>query len=159
MIFQDGSFNMIMEAYTDGACKGNPGRGGWGWVLFSPYSNVYYFDYGGMEQTTNNIMELTAMIKLIENLSPGTYTIYTDSNYVLGGIGKGQYPSNGWIKKWKNNGWKTKKEVVKNINLWKDLDELLGNFIGTLSFEWVKGHSGDIGNDLADNFANMGCNL
>ena len=134
-----------VEIFSDGACKGNPGKGGWGAILI-------YLDHikeiSGFEpDTTNNIMELTAVIKAIESLKEKCHVkITTDSNYVKEGITE-------WIHSWKANGWKTaNKKVVKNQNLWKELDELSTKHI--VEWKWVKGHSGHIENERADQLAN-----
>lgn len=132
--------------YTDGACKGNPGVGGWGAVIF--YKNKSKKIYGYEENTTNNRMEITAAIKALSLFQEkSNVTIYTDSKYLMDGI-------NSWLLKWKTNNWKTaNKKDVKNIDLWKKIDEL--NLLHNVEWKWVKGHSGDTGNDIADELANL----
>ena len=136
-----------IKIYTDGACRGNPGRGGWGVFIINGQENKKKF--GGKIETTNNEMELTAAIKGLESFnSPRDLDLYTDSKYVMDGI-------NDWIHNWKRNGWKTaNKKPVKRSNLWMELDKL--NSFHDVKWYWVKGHSGDIGNDMADELANQG---
>lgn len=133
--------------YTDGACRGNPGPGGWGVLLRC--DGVEKSLYGGDSETTNNRMELMAAIQGLAALSRSCeVTLMTDSKYVLDGITK-------WIKGWKKNSWKTAaKKPVKNVDLWKQLDELAS--VHTINWKWVKGHSGHRENDLADALANRG---
>jgi len=133
--------------YTDGACSGNPGKGGWGAILF--YKGAEKEIYGGDKDTTNNRMELTAIIKALETLKKQCkIEIYTDSKYVKDGI-------TGWIFNWKKNNWKTaNKKPVKNQELWQKLDELVQKY--DIEWNWVKGHSGDINNDRADALARKG---
>jgi ribonuclease HI len=135
--------------YADGACKGNPGKGGWGVLL--EYQEHRKELYGGTkgETTTNNIMELTAVIKGLAALSEScTVNIFTDSKYVVDGM-------TSWIKGWKSKGWKTAtKAPVKNMELWKQLDDLC-NF-HNVTFTWVKGHDTNPGNNRADELANLG---
>jgi len=135
-----------IEVFTDGACKGNPGPGGWGVFIKGDKKGDYF---GGESSTTNNRMELTAIIKALMILKDqDNLKIYTDSKYVIDGISS-------WILKWKKNGWKTaSKSSVKNADLWIKLDELVGNF--DIEWVWVKGHSGDSGNERADALANRG---
>ena len=136
-----------IKIYTDGACRGNPGRGGWGvFIINGPESKKLF---GGKIETTNNEMELTAAIKGLEFFnSPTDLDLYTDSKYVMDGI-------NDWIHNWKKNGWKTaNKKPVKRSNLWIELDKL--NKFHDVKWYWIKGHSGDIGNDMADELANQG---
>ncbi len=133
--------------YTDGACKGNPGVGGWGaWLTTNGHEKEIF---GGEENTTNNRMELTAVIRALEALKqPCDVTIYTDSVYVQKGMTE-------WLAGWKKRNWKTaSKSAVKNADLWQQLDVLTGEH--TLAWEWVKGHAGDIGNEKADSLANQG---
>jgi len=133
--------------YTDGGCRGNPGIGGWGvWLRYKDHDKKLK---GSELNTTNNKMELTASIRALEvlNSSDITVDLYTDSKYVIQGI-------NEWIDSWKAKGWKTaNKKPVKNIDLWKRLDALNQEF--SVNWIWVKGHSDDPGNDMADLLANQ----
>lgn len=133
--------------YTDGACRGNPGPGGWGVLI--EYGELSKQLYGGDVSTTNNKMELTAAIMaLTEIKEPCEIILYTDSKYVLQGIEE-------WIHNWKKRGWRgANKKSVKNIDLWKELDELRDKH--NIKWNWVKGHSGDPGNETADMLANRG---
>lgn len=133
--------------YTDGGCRGNPGIGGWG--VWLQYNGKEKKIHGSAKNTTNNKMELTAIIKALESLKTKDLEIdlYTDSKYVIKGI-------NQWIINWKKNNWKTaNKKAVKNYDLWKELDAISQNF--KIHWHWVKGHSGNIGNDIADDLANQ----
>ena len=136
-----------VEIYTDGACKGNPGVGGWGAVLRS--GEHLRELHGGEAHTTNNRMELMAVIRALEALKrPCRAHVHTDSQYVQLGISK-------WIHGWKKNGWKTAdKKPVKNADLWRELDELARRH--EIEWVWVKGHAGDAGNERADALANLG---
>jgi len=134
--------------YTDGACRGNPGPGGWGAVL--QFADKEKRLYGGERETTNNRMELTAVIRALECLKDNQWPVrvVTDSKYVLQGITE-------WIKGWKKKGWRTaSKKPVMNAELWQELDALVERF--DIQWEWVKGHSGHRGNELADELANRG---
>lgn len=133
--------------YTDGACRGNPGPGGWGVSLRA--GDVRKDIYGGELETTNNRMELTAAIEGLKALKrSASVIIFTDSNYVRHGITE-------WIERWKQRGWKTAaRKPVKNEDLWRELDRLAGEH--DIEWRWVKGHSGDPGNELADQLANQG---
>ena len=137
--------NDVVHIYTDGACKGNPGPGGWGAILH--YNGNMKEINGYASNTTNNIMELTAVIKAINSLNrPCTIIITTDSTYVKNGITK-------WIHKWKNKNWITsQKKPVKNKKLWQELDEAIKQH--EITWEWVKGHSGHPQNEKADALAN-----
>ena len=133
--------------YTDGACRGNPGPGGWGVLI--EYGELSKQLYGGDVSTTNNKMELTAAIMALKEIKePCEIILYTDSKYVLQGIEE-------WIHNWKKREWKgANKKPVKNIELWKELDELRDKH--NIKWNWVKGHSGDPGNETADMLANRG---
>lgn len=135
--------------YTDGACSGNPGPGGWGALLI--YDDHKREIMEGAFETTNNRMELTAAIEALNALrEPCSVTLHTDSTYVKDGITK-------WIENWKNNGWRTAaKKPVKNADLWQALDEAADRH--KINWCWVKGHNGDEGNERADDLANMGLN-
>ena len=135
-----------VEIFTDGACKGNPGPGGWGAIL--RYGTTEKEIYGASKNTTNNIMELTAVIESLKNLKkPCELTITTDSKYVKNGITE-------WIHNWKKNGWRTAaKKEVKNKELWIELDSLIQ--IHSITWDWVKGHSGHPENERADLLANV----
>ena len=133
--------------YTDGACRGNPGPGGWGVLLVADGHEKEL--YGGVADTTNNRMELTAAIEGLRALKRhGPVTIYTDSEYLRRGITE-------WIVQWKLKGWKTAaRKAVKNEDLWRDLDQVI---VGKeIEWCWVKGHSGHPGNERADDLANRG---
>jgi ribonuclease HI len=135
--------------YTDGACKGNPGPGGWGALLSS--GGVEKEIYGGELGTTNNRMELSAVIEALAVLKrPCHVTLFLDSEYVRKGITE-------WIHGWKARGWKTAaKAPVKNIDLWQRLDAMVGSSGHKIDWRWVKGHAGDPGNERADGLANKG---
>ena len=135
-----------VEIFTDGACKGNPGPGGWGAIL--RYGTTEKEIYGASKNTTNNIMELTAVIESLKNLKkPCELIITTDSKYVKNGITE-------WIHNWKKNGWRTAaKKEVKNKKLWIELDSLIQ--IHSITWDWVKGHSGHPENERADLLANV----
>jgi len=135
---------MTIKIYTDGACSGNPGKGGWG-ALIQEDNNETKIN-GSEQNTTNNRMELTAVIKALELFEKSIeIEIYTDSKYVMQGITE-------WIKNWKNNQWKTsQKKDVKNKDLWVLLDQASEKHI--IKWNWVKGHAGDYGNEIADKLA------
>ena len=139
--------NTKLEIYTDGACRGNPGPGGWGALLM--YGDERKEICGGEKETTNNRMELSAAIFALASLKrPCDLTLYTDSKYVMTGI-------NEWIKGWKAKGWQTAaKKPVKNVDLWKQLDQETQRH--TIKWVWVKGHAGNEGNEAADQLANRG---
>ncbi len=136
-----------IEIYTDGACRGNPGPGGWGALLCSGQHKKELF--GGEHDTTNNRMELMAAIEALKAVKQSSSIILTtDSQYVRKGITE-------WIKGWKNKGWKnSQKKPVKNADLWKLLDAQ--NNRHQIDWQWVKGHSGHPGNEKADDLANRG---
>ena len=136
-----------VEIFTDGACSGNPGPGGWGALL--RYGEKERELFGGEPDTTNNRMELTAVIRALEVLKrPVRARVHTDSQYVQKGISQ-------WIHGWKKNGWKTAdKKPVKNADLWQNLDALTRQH--QLEWIWVKGHAGNPGNERADALANKG---
>ena len=133
--------------YTDGACRGNPGPGGWGALLLSGGAEKELC--GGESLTTNNRMELMAAIQALQALNQHCQVdLHTDSQYVRQGI-------TGWIHNWKKNGWKTSaKKPVKNADLWQALDAAIGEH--EVQWHWVKGHAGDPGNERADALANRG---
>ena len=133
--------------YTDGACKGNPGPGGWGaWLRCGPHERELW---GGEAQTTNNRMELTAVIEALAALKARSrVTVHLDSEYVRNGI-------TSWIHNWKRRGWRTADDKpVKNVDLWRRLDELVQ--VHDIDWRWVRGHAGDPGNERADALANRG---
>ena len=135
--------------YTDGACKGNPGPGGWGALLSAGGTEKELF--GGEPETTNNRMELMAVIEGLRALKrPCVVHLYLDSEYVRKGITE-------WIHGWKAKGWKTAaKQPVKNADLWQTLDGLVHQGVHQIHWHWVKGHAGDPGNERADALANRG---
>ena len=136
--------NNIINIYTDGACSGNPGPGGWG--AYIDNAGVVTELSGREEDTTNNRMELKAVIEALNSFTSKTnLNLYTDSKYVMDGSSK-------WIENWKKNGWKTaQKKAVKNQDLWIELDKLV-NF-HQIQWVWVKGHDGNLGNERADYLA------
>jgi ribonuclease HI len=137
----------VVEVYADGACKGNPGPGGWGVLMVDGGKEREL--HGGEPATTNNRMELTAVIRALEALPGGSRVrLYTDSQYVQKGITE-------WIHAWKRRGWRTAdKKPVKNDDLWKRLDEAARSH--QVEWRWVKGHAGHPGNERADALANKG---
>ncbi|GAA6140906.1 ribonuclease HI [Hydrogenophaga sp. 5NK40-0174] len=141
-----------MVMYTDGACKGNPGPGGWGVLLQSGGHEKEL--WGGEAETTNNRMELMAVIEGLSALKrPCRIDLHLDSQYVRKGITE-------WIHGWKAKGWKTaSKQPVKNADLWRRLDELVHDGVHDIHWHWVKGHSGHPGNERADALANRGVPL
>jgi ribonuclease HI len=143
---------MNIELYTDGACSGNPGPGGWGAIMLAKSGEKILKEteiHGGAPETTNNRMEMTAVIEGLKLLKrPTTITVYTDSQYVLKGITE-------WLKGWKAKGWKTaNKKPVKNADLWQDLDALCTQH--QVAWQWVKGHAGHPLNERADALARQG---
>ena len=137
----------IVTIYTDGACRGNPGPGGWGALLIFGENEKEIF--GGETETTNNRMELCACIEALDQLSRRCRVrVFTDSTYVKDGI-------QSWLRNWKRNNWKTAaKKPVKNRDLWEKLDKLSARH--DIEWRWVKGHAGDVGNERADQLANRG---
>jgi ribonuclease HI len=138
---------VAVTIYTDGACKGNPGPGGWG--AFLAWRDHEKELFGGEPATTNNRMEMTAVIRALGSLTRGCEVdLYTDSQYVKNGI-------QSWIHGWKKNGWKTSdRKPVKNADLWRELDVLVAQH--KIRWHWVKGHADDPGNERADALANRG---
>jgi ribonuclease HI len=137
-----------VEIFTDGACKGNPGPGGWGaWLKAGEHEKEIF---GGERNTTNNRMELMAVIEALSALTrPCDVILHTDSQYVQKGISE-------WIHGWKMRGWKTAaKEPVKNADLWQALDAAQARH--KVEWRWVRGHAGHLGNEKADQLANRGC--
>ena len=137
----------VVEIYTDGACRGNPGPGGWGAIL--RYNSQEKELWGGEDATTNNRMELMAAIRALEALKrPSQVKLYTDSIYVMKGITT-------WIHDWKRKGWRTAdKKPVKNEDLWRQLDQLAAKH--DIEWHWVRGHAGHPENERADQLANKG---
>ena len=137
----------LINIYADGGCRGNPGPGGWGALLLIGAHEQEL--WGGEANTTNNRMELTAVIAALETLTQATrLSVHTDSQYVQKGISQ-------WIHNWKRNGWKTAdKKPVKNADLWQKLDAL--SAAHEIEWIWVKGHAGNPGNERADRLANRG---
>ena len=140
----------MINIYTDGACKGNPGPGGWGALILQ--GDTKNEIYGGEANTTNNRMEIMAVIRALKTINAeNEITVFTDSTYVQKGI-------NEWIAKWKINGWRTSnKKEVKNKDLWVQLDNLTSQL--KINWIWVKGHSGHPENDRADYLANKGVGM
>lgn len=139
--------------YTDGACKGNPGPGGWGVLLRSAEGSEKEL-CGGESDTTNNRMEMMAVIQALAALKrPCQVTLHLDSQYVLKGITE-------WLPGWKAKGWRTAaKQPVKNVDLWQQLDALVSQGGHKIDWRWVKGHNGDPGNERADGLANRGVGM
>ena len=137
----------VVRIYSDGACKGNPGPGGWGAIVYAGEEEIELF--GGEPQTTNNRMELTAVIRALQSLeSPRTVSVYTDSQYVQKGISE-------WLPAWKLRGWRTAdKKPVKNADLWRELEQAAARH--RVEWHWVKGHAGHPQNERADALANRG---
>ena len=146
-IASDSRSSSVVEIWTDGACKGNPGPGGWGALLRSGTKERELF--GGAPSTTNNRMELIAVIEALAALKrPCDVVVHTDSQYVKLGITE-------WLKQWERRGWKTAdRKPVKNVELWQELDQQVRRH--RIQWRWVRGHSGDPGNERADALANRG---
>lgn len=144
-----GALDGALVIYTDGACSGNPGPGGWGVVMYHGKRQKEL--KGGAKSTTNNRMELQAVIEALKAIKPrfkGKTVLFSDSTYVLKGLQE-------WLPGWKKRGWKTaSKKPVKNEDLWRELDELAAK--RDVDWRWVKGHAGDIGNERADELAREG---
>lgn len=144
-----GALEGALVIYTDGACSGNPGPGGWGVVMYHGKRQKEL--KGGAKSTTNNRMELQAVIEALKAIKPrfkGKTVLFSDSTYVLKGLQE-------WLPGWKKRGWKTaSKKPVKNEDLWRELDELAAK--RDVDWRWVKGHAGDIGNERADELAREG---
>ncbi len=144
---------MKVTLYTDGACKGNPGPGGWGALLQATTEKglIERELCGGERLTTNNRMEMMAVIEGLSALKkPCEVTLYLDSKYVLQGITE-------WVSGWRARGWKTAaKQPVKNVDLWQRLDAVVSTSGHTINWQWVKGHAGNAGNERADQLANQG---
>lgn len=137
----------LVEIFTDGACRGNPGPGGWGVLMRYGAEERSFF--GGEQETTNNRMELIAVIEGLAALNqPCQVVLTSDSTYVLKGVKE-------WMPNWKKRGWKTAaKKPVKNVDLWQRLDKVIGEH--QIDWRWVKGHSGHRENEIADQLANQG---
>ena len=137
----------LVEVFSDGACRGNPGPGGWGVLMRA--QGIEKELYGGEAETTNNRMELTAVIRALEALKrPSRVRLTTDSQYVHKGISE-------WIRAWKRRGWRTAgRKAVKNVDLWRRLDELAA--VHAVDWRWVRAHAGHPGNERADRLANKG---
>lgn len=142
--------SQVVEIWTDGACKGNPGRGGWGALMRHGRHEKEL--YGGAAQTTNNRMELTGVIEALKALKrPCQVIVHTDSQYVQKGMGE-------WLPNWKRRGWRTAdKKPVRNADLWQELDALVSQH--QVEWRWVRGHAGDPGNERADALANLGVGM
>ena len=137
----------VVRIYADGACRGNPGPGGWGAILRAGGNEKELF--GGVSQTTNNRMELTAVVRALEALEHSSIVeVYTDSQYVQKGISE-------WLPDWKRRGWRTAdKKPVKNVDLWQELERVAGKH--RVTWHWVRGHAGHPENERADELANRG---
>ena len=146
MISSEKKYDFII--YTDGACLGNPGEGGWAGIIYNSKENHKRIVAGSEQYTTNNRMELVAVIESLKSISFNTNVkVYSDSKYVLEGITK-------WIHNWKKNYWmSSNKKEIKNIDLWKQLNDLVERF--NISWEWVKGHSDDKNNNEVDKLARL----
>ncbi|MDJ1407408.1 MAG: ribonuclease HI [Candidatus Midichloria sp.] len=133
----------ILKIYCDGACSGNPGKGGWGAILV--WKETTKEISGFEENTTNNRMELTAAIEALKAIKKNVKVeVYTDSKYLCNGI-------TNWIQKWKQNNWCSKNKLIKNLDLWQELELLSSNL--NVSWHWIRGHNGDVHNEKADKLA------
>ena len=133
----------ILKIYCDGACSGNPGKGGWGAILI--WKETTKEISGFEENTTNNRMELTAAIEALKAIKRNVKVeVYTDSKYLCNGI-------TNWIQKWKKNNWCSKNKLIKNVDLWQELELLSSNL--NVSWHWIRGHNGDVHNEKADKLA------
>ncbi|MDJ1305341.1 MAG: ribonuclease HI [Candidatus Midichloria sp.] len=133
----------ILKIYCDGACSGNPGKGGWGAILI--WKDTTKEISGFEENTTNNRMELTAAIEALKVIKRNVKVeVYTDSKYVCNGI-------TNWIQKWKKNNWRSKNKLIKNVDLWQELEFLSSKL--DVSWRWIRGHNGDVYNEKADKLA------
>ncbi len=152
-----------INIYTDGSCKPNPGKGGWGWVVIAD-DGTEYFDWGGVVSSTNQRMEMTAILEALRHSIAGQhYIIHSDSKYCVNGLIEGGVEGilsksgiySGWMKAWLSIDYKGK----KNVDLWRQIDvecRKLCDGGSTLTFKWVRGHCGNYGNELADKLANKG---
>lgn len=143
-----------MKIYTDGACRGNPGPGGWGFSVWEDGKETNFtFGCGIGNQETNNKMELTAVIEALKTIGIGDVEIITDSKYVINGITL-------WMPGWLKRNWKTSdKKPIANSDLWKRLNTAIEFHAGTITWTWIKGHGDSPGNNRADELANKGCDL
>jgi len=141
----------MITIYTDGACIPNPGRGGWGIVAYNSTGDRVYEDWGGRAQTTNNIMELTAIVEALRYLKGQEAIVYSDSQYCVNGL-------NEWRHRWKKNYWRKGKNAnsapIANAELWQELDALA--ITSKATFKWIRGHNGNAGNERADALAELG---
>lgn len=142
-----------MKIYTDGACRGNPGPGGWGFSVWEDGEERDYSFGCGIGNQTNNKMELLAVVEALKVIGTGNIEIITDSRYVINGITT-------WMSGWLKRNWKTSdKKEIKNGELWKELNWLIAQHMGTITWTWIKGHGDSPGNNRADELANRGCDL
>ena len=137
----------MITIYTDGACIPNPGAGGWGFAVFNSDNSCIYEDCGGLAETTNNIMEMTAILKALRYAKGAEALIYSDSQYCINGL-------NSWRHKWKKAGWRRGQSKLANADLWQDLSAHADRSKAT--FKWIRGHNGNVGNELADILAERG---
>jgi len=137
----------MITIYTDGACIPNPGAGGWGFAVFNSEKQCIFQDCGGLPHTTNNIMEMTAVLKAILYAGKSEALIFSDSQYCVKGL-------NEWRHKWKKSGWRRGQSALANAELWQELDAAANASRAT--FKWIRGHNGNLGNELADRLAETG---